>query len=67
MVDSVKILDSKKYLWDGRTYNDKSSAEQAEATYRKDGFETAVLKEGEQYLVYTRRVVKEVKVEGAPP
>lgn len=65
MVNNVKILDGKKYLWDGRSYNDKGSAEQAEASYRKDEFETAVLKEGEQYLVYTRRVVKEVKVEGS--
>jgi len=65
--DSVKILDTKKFLWDGETYDTKEVAEEAENKYKGNNFETKLLEEEGKFLVYTRRVVTEVVVEGAPP
>lgn len=65
MTDIMKIIENKKYMWDGRTYDEKSAKETGEA-YSKDGFDIKILQEGGQHLIYTRKVVKEVKVEGAP-
>jgi len=67
MPDSFKILDTKKYLWDGETYDTKEAASEAENKYKTNKFETKVLEEEGKFLVYTRRVVTEVVVEGAPP
>ncbi|WP_455391897.1 hypothetical protein [[Eubacterium] cellulosolvens] len=67
MPDSFKILDTKKFLWDGETYDSKQTAEEAENKYKANNFETRVLEEEGKFLVYTRRVVTEVVVEGAPP
>jgi len=67
MVVASRIFDGKKYMWDGASHAGESQAKNAEEAYRKDGFETKTINEGANYFVYTRRVVKEVKVEGAPP
>jgi hypothetical protein len=67
MPDSFKILDTKKFLWDGETYDTKDAAAEAENKYKTDNFETRLLEEEGKFLVYTRRVVTEVVVEGAPP
>jgi len=63
MVQLSRIADEKKFLWDGVFYEEKVKAEQAENSYRNEGFETRVLEEDNRYLVYTRRVVKEAKVQ----
>jgi hypothetical protein len=66
MPDSVKILDTKKYLWDGETYDSSAAATEAENKYKGENFETKLLEEDGKFLVYTRRLVEEVVVEGAP-
>jgi hypothetical protein len=65
MADNLKIIENRKYMWDGRTYDEKGAKDAGEA-YGKDGFDVKIFQDGGQHLVYTRRVVKEVKVEGAP-
>jgi hypothetical protein len=68
MPDSLKIIDGKKFMWDGETYEGMEQAKTAEETYKKDNFETRIVEEEGKPLVYTRRVVTEVVVEGdAPP
>jgi hypothetical protein len=66
MVDNYKILDGHKYMWDGYEYKDEGEAKNAAESYRKEGFDVRIVHE-DNYLVYTRREVKEVKVEGPPP
>jgi hypothetical protein len=66
MPDSFKILDTKKFLWDGETYETKDVATEVENKYKAENFETRVLEEEGKFLVYTRREVTEVVVEGAP-
>jgi len=63
LIELSKKLDGKKFLWDGIIYKEKAEAKKAEKSYKKDGFETKILTESAQFLVYTRRAVTEIKVE----
>ena len=65
-MDNFKIIDDKKYMWDGEDYESKLAAEENISKYSKDGFETTYIEEDGKHLIYTRRVVKDVKVEGNP-
>ena len=53
-------------MWDGEDYESKSAAEENILKYSKDGFKTQLIKEDGKYLVYTRRVVTEIVIEGEP-
>ena len=66
-IDSYKIIDDKKFLWDGCTYETLGLAEEARQQYEANDFETRTITEDDKPLVYTRRVVEEVVVDGAPP
>ena len=61
-----KIINGKKYMWDGAVYPDKNSALDVEKRYKDDGFETEVLEENKNFYVLSRRVVKEIIIEGQP-
>ena len=50
-----KIIDSKKFMWDGATYPDKKSADDVEQKYKSDGFETKLLEEDKQIVDKIRR------------
>jgi hypothetical protein len=63
-MDNFNIIDGKKYMWDGEEYESESAAKANKEKYIKDGFETKLIDEEGKFLVYTRRVVKDVKVEG---
>lgn len=65
-MENVKIIDGKKFMWDGEDYESESAAKENASKYSKDGFETKLINEGGKYIVYTRRVVTEVVVEGEP-
>lgn len=56
------ISNGKKFMWDGQLYATKEDASRAEEAYCKDNFEVQSLEEDQKFLVYTRRVVKEVVV-----
>jgi hypothetical protein len=56
------IRGGKKFMWDGRLYASQDEASRAGEAYRNDRFEIQVIEEAGQYLVYTRRVVNEVRV-----
>lgn len=66
-MDIAKVIDGKKFMWDGKTYDNEKEAREIISGYEKEGFETRMLEEEDKYLVYSRRVVKEVVVEGQPP
>jgi hypothetical protein len=52
----AKKINGKKFLWDGGSYANRDEAAQAMEAYEKDGFEVQLVTEGDQYLVYSRRV-----------
>jgi hypothetical protein len=66
MPESVKIIDGKKFMWDGETYEDLDRAKTAEESYKNNKFETRIVEEEGKSLVYTRREVTEIEVEGQP-
>ncbi len=65
-MENVKIIDGKKFMWDGEDYESETAAQENASKYSKGGFETKLIDEGGKYIVYTRRVVTEVVVEGEP-
>ncbi len=68
MVVERKVKDGRTYMWDGEPYDSEAAAQANMAKYRSDGFEVlSVTGENGQPLLYTRRVVASVPVEGAPP
>ena len=67
MVENFKMIDSKKFMWDGKEYETEAEAKEVIGGYEKSDFETQLMEEEGKFLVYTRRVVTEVVVEGAPP
>jgi hypothetical protein len=66
MPDSSKIIDGKKFMWDGVVYPTQEEAQGVVEKYKKDNFEVESVKEENQFLVYTRRVVKEIVLDGKP-
>lgn len=64
---SMRFFDRRKFMWDGEAYESRAAAEAKKADYETQGFETQLLEEEGKALVYTRRVVKEIVIEGEPP
>ena len=67
MPQNLLFVDRRKYVWDGESYDSLDAAEGKKSDYEAQGFETQMIEEEGKFLVYTRRVVKEVVVEGEPP
>jgi hypothetical protein len=65
-LDNFKIIDDKKYMWDGEDYQSEDAAKENMSKYSADGFETKLVEEDGKYFVYTRRVVTEIVIEGEP-
>jgi len=59
----VLMRDGKKFMWDGRVYASAEEASISERAYRSDKFEVFVTEEAAQFLVYTRRVVSQTRVQ----
>lgn len=54
-----RLVEGKKYFWDGVAYLSPDDAATARSTYERDGFETCTATGEGTVLVYTRRVVKQ--------
>jgi len=59
-----RIFDGKKFMWDGKDYPDQAEAQKAEKAYQDQNFETRLISEDGKFQIYTRRLVKEVIVQG---
>lgn len=66
MAEKAVITNGKKYMWDGEDYQSEAAARENMEKYSKDGFETKMIEDEGKILVYTRREVTEIVVEGAP-
>lgn len=55
-----RIFKGKKFMWDGRVYKEEEEWRKVAQKYKDDGFEVEMVEEGNQYFLFTRRVVKEV-------
>lgn len=63
----ARKFDDKKFMWDGKIYETEEEAKGVMEEYEKNNFETELLEEEGKCLLYTRRVITEVVVEGPPP
>ena len=59
------LVEGKKFLWDGQSFETAQQASQQGETYKKDNFEVHLLDLGEKHLVYTRRVVQPTQAAAA--
>lgn len=50
-------------MQDGRVYETREEAEKVMDAYKSDGFDARILEENGKFLVFSRRVVKEVKTD----
>jgi len=66
-VSEALWVEGNKYMWDGAEYSTRAEAEAKVSTYETDGFETQIIEEEDKFLVYTRRVVTEIVLEGEAP
>lgn len=55
MPANYKIIDNKKYMWDGKPHDTKDAAYDTAEKYKKDNFGVKVIEEEGKYLLYTRR------------
>jgi len=67
MPDSSRMINGKKFMWDGVVYESKEKAQEVMEKYQKDNFNVELIEEDKQYLLYTRRVVTKIVLEGEPP
>ena len=65
--ESVRFFEGHKYMWDGEAYPSRDEAAAKREEYAGNEFETQLVEEQGQFLVYTRRVVTEVVVDGEAP
>ncbi len=65
-MDLARIFNGKKFMWDWNVYTDEKERRETGQKYKDDGFEVELVEEGGEYFLFTRRVVKEVVVEGKP-
>ena len=56
------FCDGRKFLWDGSLYATREEVSPVEESYRKNNFEVQVTEEEGKFLIYTRKVIKEVVV-----
>ncbi len=67
MPDISKTINGKKFMWDGVVYESKKEAEDTMRKYKDDNFGVELIEEEGKHLLYTRRVVTDIVVEGETP
>ena len=66
-VSEALFVEGDKYMWDGAEYDSREAAQAKTGAYEADNFETQIIEEEGKFLVYTRRVVTEIVLEGEAP
>jgi len=65
-MELAQTFNGKKFMWDGKVYTNEKERRYIAKKYKDDGFEVELVEKGNQCFLFTRRVVKEVIVEGKP-
>jgi hypothetical protein len=65
--EDVRFFDGHKFMWDGVIYDTKQDANSKQGEYEESGFEVRLFEQEDKFLLYTRRVVTEIVLEGEPP
>ncbi|MCK4366706.1 MAG: hypothetical protein KAW84_02020 [Thermoplasmata archaeon] len=67
MPETSLNFEGRKFMWDGQEYETEDDAKKVSQGYEDDGFDVRLVSEEGKHLVYTRREVTEIVLEGAPP
>ena len=71
MPDSSKIFNGKKFMWDNVLHETEKEVQELKQKYESDNFEVELVEEvidgATTTLIYTRRVITEIVLEGEPP
>ncbi|MFQ6128926.1 MAG: hypothetical protein ACE5QW_08510 [Thermoplasmata archaeon] len=67
MPENFLVFDGKKFMWDGQLCESEEEGKKIAKGYEDEGFEVEMVTEEGKHLIYTRREVKEIVLEGAPP
>ncbi len=67
MPDVSIMINSKKFMWDGVVYESEKEARDTMKKYKDVNFEVEMKEEEGKHLLYTRRLVTEIVVEGEAP
>ena len=65
--DNVMFREGDKLMWDGEVYETHEAAEAKQKEYEAHDFETQLVEGESKFLVYSRRVVTEIVLEGDAP
>lgn len=65
--NSVMFCQGDKFMWDGELYQTHEAAEAKRKEYADHDFETQLVQQEGEFLVYSRRVVTEIVLEGEAP
>lgn len=63
IMDIAKYFDSKKFMWDGKTYSTEAEALKVKEEYEKESFPTRMVTEENNYFLFTRRVATEIVID----
>jgi hypothetical protein len=66
-MEEVLYVEKEKYMWDGAVYESEEEANKKKEEYEKHNFQVQLVEQEGKYLVYTRRVVTEIVLEGEAP
>ena len=58
--DRAVIVQGKKFLWDGNSFDTQENASRQAEAYKHDNFEVHLVEQDGKHIIYTRRLVKEV-------
>ena len=53
---NYRVINNRKYMWDGKTYDNEGDALNVASTYKKDNFDVQLINEEDKHFIYTRRV-----------
>jgi len=64
MAEQARLIDGKKFMWDGEEYESEKEAKAVQKQYEENGFEVEMCRDDDgKVLLYTRRVVTEIVLE----
>ena len=56
-MELARLFDGRKFMWDGKVYDNETDSQNQEQHYRALGFEVRSLAEAEKHYLFTRRVI----------
>ena len=66
-VENIRYEGNSKFMWDGEIYDSHKDADDKKKEYEGNEFEVRMFEQEGKHLLYTRRIVKEVILDGPSP